>query len=154
MNFDFGVDHEWCYTEKCKKVTTTRSAIVDATLAAERFQKFVSHGLYYAQIQRLQSLEFPFYFNFRCFFFLRFYLFWKRMREIEHERGEGQREKQNPCWSRVSRIMAWAEGSRLTNWATQAPNFFFFFLSQALSEKWFSWVTFGSTDNNNCMGKG
>jgi len=64
------------------------------------------------------------------FFFLRFYLFAREtMTDREHEREEGQREKQTPCWagslmwdsSWDSRIMTWAEGSRLTNWATQAP---------------------------------
>jgi len=34
------------------------------------------------------------------FFFLRFYLFiWERMRDREHEREEGQREKQTPRWA-------------------------------------------------------
>ena len=44
---------------------------------------------------------------------------------------EEQREKQTPCWagayhgawSQDPGFMTWAEGRRLTNWATQAEEF-------------------------------
>jgi len=126
MNFDFGVDHEWCYTEKCKKVTTTRSAIVDATLAAERFQKFVSHGLYYAQIQRLQSLEFPFYFNFRCFFLKILFI----LRENERDRareGGGSEGEAEPALIRGLQDHGLSRRQSINQLSHPGAQFFFFF---------------------------
>ena len=78
------------------------------------------------------------YFFFVCFVvvFKRFYLFiWESERAQAGGAAEGEeeagsllsREAQRGIRSQDPGIMTWAEGRRLTNWATQAPQFCFVF---------------------------